>query len=138
MAREVDEIAYDFWTIKSEHAFKQARDSDLVVILPTSNELQVDIDSEEADAKFCKNLPKFEDHIAEVIGWEKRPSRSEGHYHIYVQLREPVTNEQRITYQLFLGSDPTREILSHIREINGDLHPTLFIEKPMLLLGDGE
>jgi hypothetical protein len=137
-AMDKDEtIAYDFWTIKSEHAFKEAKAHDLTVVLPESNQLLLDIDTPEDEAVFNKNLPKFQDHVCEVSGYEKRTSRN-GNVHIYVTLARDVTNEERITFQSFLGSDQTRELLSYIREINGDPHPTLFIEKKsVLLLGDG-
>ena len=45
-------------------------------------------------------------------------------------LTEPVSNEKRILLQALLGSDPVREMLSLIRVLNDDEHPTLFMEKP--------
>ena len=129
------EQSYDFLTIKSSHAFKEAELQGNVVVLPEDNQLLIDIDSPEAEAVYNKNKPKFTLHIAEIIKEERKVSRN-GNTHIYATLDQNIDADERILFQLFLGSDQTRELLSYVRVINGD-HPTLFIEKPTLLLGDG-
>ena len=127
------ERKYDFWTIKSEHAIKDIK-QDEEVRFPAADELLIDIDSPEAEAVFNKNLPKFQMHVCEVITVDRRTSRH-GNVHIYVRLDRYIDNTERILFQTFLGSDQTRELLSYIRNINDDPHPTLFIEKKALLLG---
>jgi hypothetical protein len=123
-----EEQHYDFQSIKSEWAFKEAERLGQIVVLPLEDQLFVDLDSEEALQTFNKNLPKFELHMAEVKSVTRRPSRN-GNTHAIVTLYSTMEPNTRILYQLFLGSDPLREMLSMIRYENGDKHPTLFIEK---------
>jgi hypothetical protein len=132
-----EERKYDFWTIKSEHAFDDAKKAGNIVVLPEDNQLLIDIDTPEAEAVYNKNLPKFQMHVAEVINEERKTSRN-GNTHIYVTLDRNIDPSERILFQLFLGSDQTRELLSHVRVLNEDPNPTLFIERPTLLLGDGD
>lgn len=130
------ERKYDFHTIRSAKAFEEAKEEGNIVVLPETNQLLIDIDSPEAEAVYNKNKPKFDMHVAGIISEERRPSRN-GNTHIYVTLDRDIDERERILYQLFLGSDQTRELLSYIRVINDDKNPTLFIEKkPVLLLGD--
>jgi len=134
--QEDEDRKYDFWTIRSEKAFKEARNLNQIVVLPEDRQLLIDIDSPEAEAVYNKNKPKFQTHIANIVKEERKTSRN-GNTHIYVTLDLDFDARERILYQLFLGSDQTRELLSYVRWINEDPHPTLFIEKPTLLLGDG-
>ncbi len=129
---EKEDRDYDFWTIKSEHAFKEAGNHGYVVVLPEENQLLIDIDSPEALAVYEKNLPKFQMHVAVVLNEERKASRN-GNTHIYVTLDRNVDTAERVMFQAFLGSDQTRELLSYVRIINDDPNPTLFIEKPTLL-----
>lgn len=123
---------YDFWTIRSEAAIKDIKTTE-EVRFPAPDELLIDIDSPEAEAVFNKNLPKFQMHVCEALSVDRRTSRH-GNIHIYVRLDRNLDNTERILFQAFLGSDQTRELLSYIRDINDDPHPTLFIEKKALLL----
>jgi hypothetical protein len=132
------EAQYDFFTISSEYAIK-GLGADEQVVFPADNELFLDIDSPEAESVYNKNKEKFEMHIAYIVSERRVPSRSgNGHLHIYVTLDRDIATSERVLYQAFLGSDPTRELLSFVRIMNQDEHPTLFIErKEQLLLGDG-
>lgn len=131
-----DEASYDFETIKSERAFDQARTLGQTVVLPKPNELQLDIDTVEAWGNYNRNFEKFDTHIIPIDEVKVEPSRSgeEGKYHVTLTLAEDISAKNRILYQLLLGSDPVREMLSLIRYVNEDPHPTLFIEKAPLLL----
>lgn len=131
-----DGSAYDFETIKSSLAFDKARRNGEVVVLPKENELQLDIDSDEDLAYFHKARIKFDMHISGIDEWKIRDSRN-GNKHITVTLHNDIGPKQRIMYQLMLGSDRTREMLSYIRYRNEDPHPTLFIEKTPLQLTRG-
>ncbi len=133
---------YDFETIASTEAYKAAEILGMEVVLPQDNQLQIDIDDEESYKVYLGNLVRYKLHFADnpVILEEARPSKSgkEGRQHITVTLAEPIIskggwyrdNERRILLQALLGSDPVREMLSYIRLVNDDEHPTLFIEKP--------
>jgi hypothetical protein len=130
-----DDRKYDFWTISSEQAIKKLKSTE-EVRFPASDELLIDIDSLEAEAVFDKNLLKFQKHVSKALTIDRKVSRN-GNVHIYVRLDRSIDNAERILFQTFLGSDQTRELLSYIRDINGDPHPTLFIETKTLLLGEG-
>lgn len=132
---------YDFETIKSENAFRNADAKGCVVVLPNPGELLIDIDSEEGANTYVRNSGKFEDHVAQIIDGKFVKSQSGGqwNYHYTIILNRDVTPLERILFQLMLGSDRTRETLSYIRLLNNDPHPTLFFEKkPKGLLGTGE
>ena len=123
--------------INSEIAFEQAAKDGNRVVLPKPNQLLIDIDSEEAEINFFRQFPRFVELIDEdAYLFSKEPSKSgkDGHWHIIVELGLDVEPERRVLFQLMLGSDLRRELLSYVRVSEGDEHPTLFIEKPILLL----
>ena len=130
------EAKYDFDTIKSECAVKEAALKNLDIVFPLSNELLIDIDNEESFAKYQKNIPKFQMHVATVLEEYITPSKSGNpcKKHIRLFLDRNIEPGERLMYQSFLGSDPTRELLSYVRLINGDPNPTLFYEKKRNLL----
>lgn len=131
-----DEQKYDFSTIKSELAYKYAAQHNLDVILPQPNELFLDLDSAAHWAAYAFNLPKFALHIAGQLNEKVTASKSgdENRRHVVLTLDKDVTPLERIMFQLMLGSDSKRELLSYIRFINDDPNPTLFYEKRQLLL----
>jgi hypothetical protein len=131
--------AYDFDCIKSERAFTDAKIRGEVVVVPKDNELQIDIDNAADYHVYLTNSERFDQHIARILFAREAPSRNGGEgKHITVTLAEPIGPERRILYQLFLGSDRTRELLSYVRNLNNDPVPTLFIEKPEQKLLTGE
>lgn len=127
-----------------EYHFIQARDEYLasvradgkVVDEPANNQLQLDIDTREDEARFFKNWPIFKREIERLYHKELpfpriTPSRS-GYpsQHVRIDLPFEVDTWQRIAWQGALGSDPTRELLSAVRALNGDDKPTLLVENP--------
>jgi hypothetical protein len=138
---EMTDAQYDFETIASSQAYKDAAILGFEVVLPQDNQLQIDIDDEAAYLVYLGNLKRYKLHFDNnpVILEETKPSKSgkEGHRHITLTLADPVSNEMRIMLQALLGSDPVRELLSYIRLVNDDEHPTLFIEKPAQKLLSG-
>jgi hypothetical protein len=134
---EEEEARYFLMSLHSDHAYAEAKKENNVVVLPEENQLLLDIDSPEAEAVYNKNKSRFITHIAVIINEERKTSRG-GNTHIYVTLDRNIDKRERVLFQLFLGSDPTREMLSQVRIEHNDPHPTLFIEKPTLLLGDGQ
>lgn len=128
-----------------EQCLDLARTLGRTVKLPATNELQLDIDSEEElngfRARFARlkkilgESPVTGEERAEPVGgeatWTKRPSPSgkPGRYHVTVTLpREVRTHVERIVLQAVLGSDPMREVLNFRRWQHGDEQPTLFFE----------
>lgn len=102
------------------------------IVLPKSNELQIDIDTDEqhdvfvrASESLVRNwwldapLPDIEVHESKS-GF---PSQ-----HVTVTMPFDLDPWQRIALQAALGSDQMRELLSAIRLMKGDTAPTLFVE----------
>ena len=117
--------------LRSEAAHAEAEKLGLVVIVPKSNQLFIDIDTESQMSHFDRCFPIFlKRHACRKV---TRPSPSGGrfHFHIVVTLlEEDVDARTRVLYQACLGSDPVREVLSLQRIELGDTTPTLFFEKP--------
>jgi hypothetical protein len=120
---------YDFDCIKSERAFNDARLNGEIVVLPAKDELQLDIDNAEDYDVYLSNIERFHEHLFTVISAKEAPSRSGKGKHITIKLENEISPEQRILYQLLLGSDRVREMLSYVRFLNDDLNPTLFVEQ---------
>lgn len=122
---------YDFETIKSSKAFLEADSKNCVVVLPAPNQLFIDIDDEAGARAYCRNIGKFEQHVAKVVEYTFKPSKSGArwNFHYVLTLADEFKPLERILFQVLLGSDRTRETLSYIRYLNGDPHPTLFFEK---------
>lgn len=100
----------------------------LKVVLPRDNQLQIDIDSDEAYGKFLEMLD-----MANRSGVRTRvltaPSKSGlPHRHITIDLDFDVSPWSRIALQAALGSDMKREFLSAMRLITGDAPATAFLE----------
>src|SRR5690606_29610055 len=100
------------------------------VVLPGPNELQIDIDSDEDYSRWLTAKAVLDRNKVEHQVLRERPSRGglPGR-HIVVWLPEPLDPWQRIALQGALGSDHVRELLSCIRMLRGDEHPTLLVEK---------
>lgn len=103
------------------------------ILYPEDNELLIDIDSEDHYNTFLNSFhilarECFEEY-GQTLTWSEKESRS-GYprKHIYIRLPFEVDVWQRIAWQAALGSDPVRELLSSIRALRGDEHPTLLVE----------
>ena len=121
--------------IDSASAIAQAEKDGNRVVFPEENQLFIDIDSEEAGERFHRLFTKFKtliDEDASILYDE--PSFTEGHRHIIVETGLHLTDESRLMFQCLLGSDQVRELLAYVRVSEGDEHPSLFIEKPILAL----
>lgn len=111
-------------------AFRRAEDENLDIVYPKVNELQLDIDTQEAYEYFHANKWILDQwfHIRAITervsksGWPKR--------HITVELGVQLTTVTRILLQAVLGSDRKRELLSYIMyEKGGEKKPTLLLER---------
>ena len=106
------------------------------VVIPAPNQLQIDIDSEEAYRLFFVRLMEFERHSGYSIYKEERPSKA-GLPHRHVTLtvyevdgRTPhIFNDyERIALQAVLGSDLVRETLNMWRLLRGEKNPSRLFE----------
>lgn len=121
---------YDLRNPNSERAILEAEDLGLDVVFPKSNELQLDIDTEEDFQQFLK----LQDIVVYHFGLscvQVTPSRSGlPKRHVTLTTTQSWTDTERILVQACLGSDRTRELLSYLQVLQGDPHPVLFLENP--------
>jgi hypothetical protein len=111
-----------------ETAHQKGERLGLQVIIPATNELQIDLDTEEEFQHF-QSMWGVWVYNGFGGGMKTAPSKSGyPHRHITITLLDDVTPWQRIALQAALGSDPKREILSAIRIYNKDPYPTAFLE----------
>ncbi len=113
-----------------EDFIKRMQDDGYAIVLPESNELQIDIDTEEHYEAFLAAVEILERNNVFSFSVEEHESRS-GYpcRHITITLPFDVTPWQRIAMQSAMGSDPARELLSSLRLLKGDAHPTLLVEE---------
>ena len=114
----------------TEEIIKQAKAAGHKVLTPYANELFIDIDTDEQyeDMKSrLRNFPNMMFMTAKIT--RDVPSMSGlPHRHVTVTLGEDVDNMTRAAMQMFLCSDPVREILAVRRVLQGVSNPIIFIE----------
>jgi hypothetical protein len=124
---------YDFAKTRSSVAFAEAEGKNCNIVLPNRDQLQIDIDTQEGIHTYNQNYGRFVQCVTDISHVERHASRhasEEQPYkeHITLTLDRDVDPTERILFQLMLGSDPVRELLSYYRLLNGDANPTLFFE----------
>lgn len=92
------------------------------------NQLQIDLD-QVGLTEFHKRLAVVEGTgEVTVVDVTQVPSKTVGHWHITVMLKDELPLTERLFLQVCLGSDPMRELLSWSRARRHDPVPVLFIE----------
>lgn len=110
--------------------YTDAVEQGMQVRLPKSNELFIDIDSEEDHTHLWAMICVLSSNGIHLKVTENRPSRTQGHRHIVAELDHELTPLERILLQAVLGSDRKRELLSWIRiHAATGFEPTVFFEK---------
>ena len=132
------------YLLLSKDFIKQSKNK---VVFPKPNELQIDIDSEEAYQTYLRRIKAFKAYYncSEVV----TPSKSglpKRHIVISVESYKAIpkseyiingkfgstaksfSNVERVAWQAILGSDPARELLSLIQIEEADPSPVLFEE----------
>lgn len=108
---------------------KAARDAGKVVNFGHDQCLLLDLDSE-ADARRChEQLIKFHKLLGLALVRITK-SKTEGHYHFYIDLKRPMAREDRLFWQAALGSDPTRAGLDWTWMREGFKEECFLIEDP--------
>lgn len=102
------------------------------IFTPDEDELLLDIDTIEQIKILEKNLAILQNRFPGVIV-SKCIESSSGYPHRHVHIKLPFDIADIITrllLQAALGSDPTKELLSYFRVVDGDPIPTLLARKP--------
>ncbi len=111
-----------------------AAEMKLEVVYPKDDEVFVDLDSQDAKARFLLLFDKL------IMVWDSATvlftnSKTAGHWHAYVKIPQlkPITVQERTALQAALGSDSMREFLAVKRVRLGEersKNPSLFFEDP--------
>lgn len=119
---QINNELYDFNVSCEEVAMYR----NCITVYPKDNELQIDIDSEEAYDVFNNNIEYLE-FVTDI----KTTLSSSGypHRHITVSTNRTFTDIERIAFQFMLGSDFIRESLNLLRASNGIKNPIRLFEK---------
>ena len=103
------------------------------VVTPKSNQLQIDIDSEQDYERFDEALACWNrNHENQLLMKERLSKSGWPRRHITIDMPFDLDHWQRIALQAVFGSDHMRELLSAIRLMRGDTIPTLFVEPASL------
>lgn len=114
-----------------EEFIERMKKAGFIVVEPKSNELFIDIDSDEQYQSFEKNFQVLQREYKSVHVSYDKPSKSGlPRRHIIVQMPWRLRDIERIAWQGALGSDPMRELISCIRLKRDCPKPIIFIEKP--------
>jgi hypothetical protein len=107
-----------------------AEELNMVVVLPTEYQLQLDIDTDEQFTQFKKNLEKLGNDVGYYTEKEEiHPSKSGlPKRHVTLTFPRKMDVWERITLQYYLQSDPIREGLNAMRVLLGDPYPIAFFE----------
>jgi len=113
----------------SEDAIEEAKELGLEVFIPDKYTLTVDLDSEEAFARYQERLKIFQEYyqVESIIG---RPSKSGWpNRHFIIKMYQGLSIPERLLLQLYLNSDSLREFLSYQQFLIGDETPILLFNK---------
>ena len=127
-----DAVMADKYIESRQQYVDRVKKEGFTIYYPEPNELLLDIDSEENFNHFKEMFNRFNDELPYDLMWLRRKvydSKTPGHKHISVKFPWNLTDHERILYQVLLGSDPVREMLSVFRIWNGDSNPTLLVRK---------
>ena len=126
--RKADE--QDTYDMDRQTYFQECADAGLEIKQPLPNQLFLDFDSDKQYENFLILSKVLERNLAESVDVKVYPSKSGlPHRHAIVSLPWRLSGEwERLAWQAALGSDPVRELLSCVRNLNGEEWPTIFAE----------
>lgn len=108
---------------------QMADDNNCELVYPEHNQIQIDIDSEEAWQTHKELLELYESRFDYIRKCVVTPSKSGlPHRHVTITLNNTVDAVERIALQAALGSDRKRELISLSRLEQGEQRVTRFFE----------
>lgn len=143
MKQKIDKNDYKDFSIEAHintydldvSAEEEAKRFNCSIVIPEPNQLQIDIDSEEAYSVFQKRIFEYKYYSQLSITIETHPSKSGlPKKHITVTVNDSKSNPhvfsewERIALQFALGSDPIRETLNAWRLLRGAENPSRLFE----------
>jgi len=120
-------IDYDF----DENCEEVARQRGCIVVIPAANQLQLDLDTEEAYRHFQRRYNELYGNTGYNMRAEATVSASGlPHRHVTITAKDHVFEPwERFAMQMLLGSDMIRETLNVYRHLAGVENPTRLFEK---------
>lgn len=120
---------YDY---QMQHQFlREVKRKGLTINIPDEHTLQLDLDTEEQWQGLQEKMHALEAMMAYGMRITDVTVSSSGppHLHVYISMIKPISSvEEQIGAQMFLGSDPKKELLSLCR-VAARIEPaTLLIE----------
>lgn len=114
----------------AEKAEKKADALGLEMVLPDTNEVQIDLDSP-GDIKVMRDGLKILKNKNEGYQFNKLTTSKSNNKHVYIKFDRTFKPMERIVVQACLGSDRKRELLGMMRVLNGTSDkPSLMFEDP--------
>lgn len=110
-----------------ENAQQLAESRNQVIVFPANNELQIDIDNQAQHEHVMANIQELQDLLG-ITKVTTKPSKTSGHYHLYVTLNREINEGERQLAQAALGDDPVRVKLNYKRFLAGDMKSTRLFE----------
>lgn len=112
-----------------DNALEAAAELGLIAIFPLGDELILDID-QPFESAFYSNGKMFAVMASNGIKVQSmlHTKSKSGNSHVYIKLEQLISHKDRIILQAVLGSDPTREFLSLLRQRKGFMWPTVAFE----------
>jgi hypothetical protein len=94
------------------------------VVLPEDNQLLLDLDTEEQYRHFIRFFVEMQNLQHSGATWTGWPSRSGVGKHVVVTIPgKEFSHEERVAYEVMLGSDPKRAAYGMLRVLAGDNSP---------------
>lgn len=110
---------------------KIAKEKDLELIFPKPSELFIDIDAEEdlrlVDRGMAALTRMYAD--ARIIRHSPSPSGRKGHYHVVIDVGEPLKEKDRLILQAVCGTDPKASLCGLAQLNRGEKQVSRFFEK---------
>lgn len=117
-----------------DEAIAEAKANGLEVIYTEPNKLLIDLDDEDAQARFQNMIDMLDDvyGFIHVETWQSK-SRKPEKQHVVITMSRELSLPERIALQAIMGSDPRRELLSLARHEDVDNPVVLFKPKPLMI-----
>lgn len=108
-----------------EYARERAEERDCDILYATDTTLQLDLDSDDAFARYCDAQRMLGDNGIYIVMNDDVYESRNGNRHVVVHLDQPYPLITRIMLQALLGSDLNRELLAWIGVLKGQEQPIL-------------
>lgn len=122
---KLEDADYDF-DVAAEDV---AKSRNQIVVYPKPNQLQLDLDTEDAFSEFQRRFGTMDFSDTPPTVDIKESASGEGHRHVTLTFNKIFEEWERLAIQAALGDDPIRVFLNVKRKIHGIENPSRLFEK---------